>query len=57
MLLREKDTIRKGQIDKNMMELETNDSKKYKIEAIYDSAIYARESKSGYLLRFYYLVF
>ena len=34
-----------------------NNSGKYKVKAIYDSVVFARESKSGHLLRFYYLVF
>ena len=34
-----------------------NNSRKYKIKAIYNSAVYAKKLKSGYLLRLYYLVF
>lgn len=34
------------------LEFETSDSKKYKVKAIWDSAVYVRESK-GYLPRFY----
>ena len=46
MSLLEQDTTRKGQVDKNATELDVsdNESKKYKVEAIYDSAVYARES-------------
>ena len=33
-----------------------NDSGEYKMEAIWDSAVYLRESKSGHLSGFYYLV-
>ena len=33
-----------------------NDDKEYKVEAIRDSAVYARESESGHLSGFYYLV-
>lgn len=39
-----------------MIKLDAGNSKKYKIKAIWDNHIYARESK-GYLLQgFYYLV-
>ena len=34
-----------------------NDSRKYKVKAISNSAIYANMSKLGYLLGLYYLVF
>lgn len=42
-----------------MTKLDTsnNKSKEYKMEAIYDSAVYAKKSESGYLLEFYYLIF
>lgn len=43
-------------MDKNAIEFEVGDSKKYKVKAIQNSAIYVKESKSGYLIRFYYLV-
>lgn len=33
-----------------------NDGREYKVEKIWDSATYAKESKSGYLLGFYYFV-
>ena len=39
------------------MKLNAGDnSKEYKVETIRDSAVYARESESGHLLGFYYLV-
>ena len=39
------------------MEFDTgNDSEEYKVEAIWNSAVYARELKSGYLPDHYYLV-
>ena len=58
MLMLEQDTIKKGWVDKNVMELDVvnNDSRKYKIEAIRNSAIYTRESKSDSLSALYYLV-
>ena len=33
-----------------------DESKEYKIEAIWDSAVYVRESESGHLPSLYYLV-
>ena len=60
--LLEQDTTRKGRIDENATELaeldagNDEDSGKYKVEAIRDSAVYARESESGHLPRLYYLV-
>ena len=55
--LLEQNTIRKERVDKKVMELEfeAGDSKKYKVEAIWDSAIYARESED-HLPGLYYLV-
>ena len=39
------------------MELDArNDNGVYKIEAIWNNTVYARELKSGYLLGLYYLV-
>ena len=32
------------------------DNKKYKVEGICNSAVYAIESETGYLLSFYYLI-
>ena len=39
-----------------MLEFKPDDDKEYEVEAIRDSAVYARESESGHLLGFYYLV-
>ena len=38
------------------LELEAGDSKKYKVEAIWDSVVYASKSESGWLADLYYLV-
>ena len=40
------------------MELDAgnNDSGEYKVDAIQDSTIYAKKSKSGHLIGLYYLV-
>ena len=58
MSLLEQIITSKEQVDENVTKLEAGNSKEYKIEAIWDSAVYARESELGYyLLRLYYLVF
>ena len=58
--LLEQDTTRKGRVDKEVRQIEfdngDNDSGKYEVEAIRDSAVYARESESGHLPGLYYLV-
>ena len=38
------------------LEFDVSDSKEYKVEAIWDSAVYMMELKSGHLLSLYYLV-
>ena len=56
--LLEQDTTRKGRVDENdVAELDAGDNEgdEYKIEVFCDSAVYARESKTGYLPRLYYL--
>ena len=58
--LLEQDITRKGQVDKNnAAELDVcdNESKEYEVEAIWNSAVYTKESESGYLPGLYYLVF
>ena len=56
--LLKQDTSRKERVDENMTELEfdAGDSEKFEVEAIWDSAVYAMELKSGHLLGLYYLV-
>ena len=56
--LLEQDTTRKVRVDKRVTELEfeAGNGKKYKVETIWDSAVYANESESGQLLSLYYLV-
>ena len=58
VLLLEQDTTRKRQVyEENVEELDAGDnSREYKMEAIWESAVYARESKSGHLPGFWYLV-
>ena len=57
ILLLEQDTTRKERVDKKVTELdfEAGNNKEYKVEAIWDSAVYAKESKS-HLPGLYYLV-
>ena len=44
-------------MDKNVTELDAgNESGEYEVEAIWDSAVYVRESESGHLPGLYYLV-
>ena len=53
--LLEQNSTRKEQVDKIVTEYKANNSNKYKIEAIWDSIVYANKTK-GYLLGLYYLV-
>ena len=54
--LLEQETIRKKRV-KKVPELDAgNNSKEYKMEAIWDGAVYANKLESGYLLSLYYLV-
>ena len=56
--LLEQDTTRKERVDKKMMELDfkAGNSEEYKVEAIWDSAIYVIKSESGHLPGLYYLI-
>ena len=56
--LLEQDIIKKGRVDENITELDVgdNNSEKYKMEAIRNSAVYTRELKSDHILSFYYLI-
>ena len=54
--LLKQDTIRKERVEK-VPELDAgDDSKKYNVEAIWDSAVYAMELKSDHLPKLHYLV-
>ena len=57
MLLLKQNTTRKRQVDENATELNVsnNEGGEYEVKAIYDSAVYARES-TGHLSGLYYLV-
>lgn len=58
MLVLEQNTTKKRNKN-NKMEFDAsdnNDSQKYKMEAICNNAVYTRESKSGHLIRVYYLI-
>ena len=58
--LLEQDITKKKQVDKEVRQMEfdlgNNDSGEYKVEAIWDSTVYAKELESGHLLGLYYLV-
>ena len=56
--LLEQDTTKKGRVSKEVPELDAGnkDSKEYKVEVIWNSAVYANKSESGHLLDLYYLV-
>ena len=59
VLLLKQNNTRKRRVDdnNNAAELDTGDeSREYKVEAIQDSAVYARESELGHLLALYYRV-
>ena len=58
ILLLEQDTTKKGLVSKEIPELDAGnkDSKEYKVEIIWDSAVYANKLKLGHLLNLYYLV-
>ena len=43
MLLLEQDTTRKGRVDEMELDAGDNDSEEYEVEAIRNSAVYARE--------------
>ena len=58
--LLEQDITKKGRVDEEVRQMEfdtdNDDSGEYKVEAIWDSVVYARESESGHLPGLYYLV-
>ena len=56
--LLEQDTTKKEQVDKRVkkLKLEAGDSKEYKVEAIWDSTVYASKLESDQLPDLYYLV-
>ena len=47
--LLEQNTTKKGRVDENIrqMKFDAGNSEEYELEAIWDSAVYARESESG----------
>ena len=56
--LLEQDTTRKERVDKQVTELklEGGNSEEYKVEAIWNNAVYASKLESGQLRGLYYLV-
>ena len=56
ILLLEQETTMKGQVEEIQLELNVGDGEDYKVEAIWDSTVYTKESESDHLLGFNYLV-
>ena len=56
MSLLKQDTNGKGRVDKNMTEFEAGNDKEYKVERIWDSAVYAKKSAAGHLSSLYYMI-
>ena len=57
VLLLEQDTTRKERVDENVTEFEAgSNDEEYEVEEIWDSAVYAKESTTGHLPGFYYLI-
>ena len=58
VLLLEQNTTRKERVDKKIkkLEFEAGNSEEYKVEAIWDSTVYASKLELGQLLGLYYLV-
>ena len=58
MSLLEQDIMRKGQVDKNVtiLDFKASNSKEYKLEAIWDSTVYANQLEARNLSGVYYLV-
>ena len=60
VLLLEQNTIKKGRVDEKVRQMEfdaDNNSRKYKMEAFWDSTIYTKELESNHLPGIYHLVF
>lgn len=58
MFLLEQDITKKKQVDQDVIQLDFDIGKneKYKIEVIWDSTVYAKESELRHLPGFYYLI-
>ena len=58
MLLLEQDITKKGRVSEKLPDLNAGNenSEEYKVEAIWDNAVYANKSESGHLPGFYYPV-
>ena len=57
MSLLEQNITRKRRVDKNVTEFKAGSAdEKYKLERIWDSAVYAKKLATGYLPGLYYLV-
>ena len=56
VLLLDQDTTKKRQVNDMQLEFEVGNNKKYEVNGIWDSVVYAKESTTGQLPRLYYLV-
>ena len=56
ILLLKQDTTKKWQVNDIQLEFQAGNNKEYKVNGIWDSTVYAKESTTGQLLRLYYLV-
>ena len=59
MFLLEQDPTSKRRVDEKTLQLEFKDDgegEEYKVEAICDSVVYAKELESGHLLGLYFLI-
>ena len=54
--LLEQDTTKKRQINDMQLEFEADNNKEYKVDSIWDSAVYAKKPTIGQLPGLYYLV-
>ena len=58
IFLLKQDTMKKGQVNDTQLDFEfkVGNNKKYKVDGIWDSAVYARKSATRQLPGLYYLV-
>ena len=56
VLLLEQDITKKRQMNDMQLKFEADNEKEYKIDGIWDSVVYAKESTTGQLPKLYYLV-
>lgn len=49
--------MKKKQVNENIIEFNVDNDKKYRIEIIWNSVVYAKKLEIDYILRFYYYIF